>query len=280
MPTLWHDMNWVLPLRHEVLTHVFGAFTNFGTVTAYIFLLLVMAWLWQPLFVNRLLPWVGVSTIINNWAKDYFHDPRPDVALQIPGHSAAGFGLPSGHAQLAIFFWGAVAIHLHRTNAPRPCWLGAMLIALMICLSRLYLAVHDVQDVTVGALIGCALLFLFERVSGRFVPAPLPVIIGFALFALLALLAWPGGGGGQIVVPAMALVTSWFGVQILTGPPLVLPGTRVHRLWFALMGLLLVILLATMLRQALPETFYRPLLLASVGLLGISWPHVLRRCYA
>jgi hypothetical protein len=69
------------------------------------------------------------------------------------------FGVPSGHAQDAAVIWGLMAAHLRKWWG----WLVALLLILLIGLSRLYLGVHFPHDVLFGWLIGGLILWLVLR---------------------------------------------------------------------------------------------------------------------
>ena len=72
--------------------------------------------------------------------------------------SAAAMAFPSGHAQLAVVTWGALAIFA----GTRAAALAATVMIIGICFSRLYLGVHDIEDVA-GGLTGVLSLLLFAR---------------------------------------------------------------------------------------------------------------------
>jgi membrane-associated phospholipid phosphatase len=136
-------------------------FSFFGS--EYFFLLLLPALYWC-IEANTGLR-VGIilllSTSVNDALKMAFHGPRPywfstDV---ISYASETSFGLPSGHAQIAVGVWGMLAASIRKWWG----WLIAILIILMIGISRLYLGVHFPHDVTLGWLIGALLLWLVLR---------------------------------------------------------------------------------------------------------------------
>jgi hypothetical protein len=90
-----------------------------------------------------------------------FHGPRPywystDV---IRYASETSFGVPSGHAQIAFGVWGMLAASIRKWWG----WPIAILIIVMIGISRLYLGVHFPHDVILGWLIGALLLWLVLR---------------------------------------------------------------------------------------------------------------------
>ncbi len=81
--------------------------------------------------------------------------PRPPLALHLIGVSGAAF--PSGHATLAVAFWGALALVLSSGRSVRTgvlLWSAAGTIALLVGLSRLYLGVHWLTDVLGGYALG------------------------------------------------------------------------------------------------------------------------------
>jgi membrane-associated phospholipid phosphatase len=73
--------------------------------------------------------------------------------------SETSFGVPSGHSQIAAGVWGMLAASLRKWWG----WLIAVLIILLIGISRLYLGVHFPHDVILGWLIGAVLLWLVLR---------------------------------------------------------------------------------------------------------------------
>ncbi|NLN88199.1 MAG: phosphatase PAP2 family protein, partial [Syntrophomonadaceae bacterium] len=121
--------------------------------------------IYEAIFLNISLfsAW-GMMSLLKN----LFERSRPaGEALTI----AAGFSLPSGHAMLAMAFYGFLAALLlrHRKRS-RARW-GAVLLFIWVILvgfSRIYLNVHYLSDVLSGFVFGfiCMILSLagLERV--------------------------------------------------------------------------------------------------------------------
>lgn len=82
-----------------------------------------------------------------------FERPRPEIIDT--GYAAGSFAYPSGHATVAVGFYGALALVLayHLRGPARLAALGTgALLVLLIGLSRLYLGVHYPTDVLAGFL--------------------------------------------------------------------------------------------------------------------------------
>jgi hypothetical protein len=90
-----------------------------------------------------------------------FQGPRPYwFSTQVKAlASETSFGVPSGHALMAVGLWGMAASLVKRPWA----WVAAVFIIFMIGLSRLYLAVHFPHDVLLGWVLGALVLWAFLR---------------------------------------------------------------------------------------------------------------------
>jgi PAP2 superfamily len=245
-------------------------------MNGYIFIILGMAWAWRPDFIFRLFPWIALSSIANGYLKDYFQDPRP-VAFMLKGHFIDGFGMPSGHAQLAILFWGAVALELRSAGLPKKLQVLAALMAGGICFSRLYLGVHDVEDVTIGSLLGFILLagFYFGKVFQEKMPT-LAIPVFLFIICIIASLAWPGGVSISATGPSFAFMIGWYGTVIIVGKPHAVRGSLSQRLVLIIIGLALVILASFALHN-LPFVQKSMMLLLFIGIVGAGWAQFTRR---
>jgi len=165
----------------------------------------IILWMWRRrIYIFPLWATLVGSELFNLLGKLAFHRPRPEVAY----YAEHGFSFPSGHATIAVAFYGFLTYILLRETkkwgrkANILFW--GLIVILGIGLSRLYLGVHYVSDVWSGYLSGLLLLIigiaLVEWIKHRR-PAPVPffasrrvkttssvlvaALIGFyALFAL------------------------------------------------------------------------------------------------
>jgi undecaprenyl-diphosphatase len=98
------------------------------------------------------------SLLLNGLLKTGFDRPRPQVFEW--GQHTVSSSFPSGHAMSAAAVYMTVAYlaaRLQRRHISRVLTLlGAMIIILLIALSRLYLGVHYPTDVAAGVVIGTA----------------------------------------------------------------------------------------------------------------------------
>ncbi len=96
--------------------------------------------------------------LLNNALKLFFNRERPSVFEW--GTSAASSSFPSGHAMSATVVYGTVAYlvaRLQRRHVSRVLtMLGAAVLILGICFTRLYLGVHYPSDVVGGIVVGLA----------------------------------------------------------------------------------------------------------------------------
>ena len=207
----WHDLSWVLPLRHPALTAIFEGFTLAGYPLFYLALLPLIFWLWKPRESHQLVAFLILSALLNSLLKDFFDDPRPDLAFALDGRVGGSYGFPSGHAQLAVVTWGALAIFA----GTRAAALAATVMIIGICFSRLYLGVHDIEDVAGGLTLGVLSLLLFARYREALTKrwrslSWLPQ--GALLLAPLALLplVWPEPDGPGAVLGLSAYLFGWW----------------------------------------------------------------------
>jgi glycerophosphoryl diester phosphodiesterase len=211
MPSFWHDLQWVLPLRSDAMTVVMNLFTALGYTPFFLACLPLGYWLWSKDLFTRLAVLILLTALLNAFLKDLFQDPRPDLAFSLDPRVGASYGMPSGHAQVATAMWLWLAVELRRPWF----WVVAIGIVLGVCASRLYLGVHDVEDVTVGIVAGLASMAVFRvLLSDRLQrwhdlhPAwQLAILLGVQP---LLWLIWPREDGPGSAVAILAFLLGWW----------------------------------------------------------------------
>ena len=155
-------LQWLHEHQHPLLTQLMVEMTYLGTGTVVIVVVGVAAlFLWHTEHKHsaRLLLAATLGNILLNAAlKFVYHRARPTVfAWQT---SAVSSSFPSGHAMSATVVYGTVAYLLMRLQKHRWAKLltlcTAVLLILLICLTRLYLGVHYPSDVLGGIIVGLA----------------------------------------------------------------------------------------------------------------------------
>jgi len=164
--------------------------TFFGQPEFYLLFIPLILWCFDRTLGLRLLIILSASSAINEALKIVFHAPRPYwISPEVTAYtSMTSFGLPSGHAQNAVVFFGSIAAFF------RKWWIGiaCIVIIFVISLSRIYQAVHFPTDIIAGVGIGILLLlgFLYlekpvlERTRGRSFPAQVLLAFGFSLLLI------------------------------------------------------------------------------------------------
>ena len=136
-------------------------FSFLGTEDFFMLALPLLYWCVDSALGIRVALILMLSTNLNDALKMVFHAPRPYwYSPNVHGLATeTSFGLPSNHAQSAVVFWGLAAAYVRKWWA----WLVAVILMLLIGLSRLYLGVHFPHDVLFGWIIGGLLLLLALR---------------------------------------------------------------------------------------------------------------------
>jgi len=164
METLWNiSITWNILFQNlgGWLKMPMEVFSFFGTENFFLLLLPALYWCMEAGIGLRVGVILLLSTSVNDALKMAFHGPRPYwYSRDVIGFATeTSFGMPSGHAQIAVGVWGMLAASLHKWWG----WPIAILITLVIGISRLYLGVHFAHDVILGWLMGALLLWLVLR---------------------------------------------------------------------------------------------------------------------
>jgi undecaprenyl-diphosphatase len=155
-------LRWLSQHRSGTLDAIMLEITFLGTGTVVMMIVAISGmflWLTRHKYSAVLLL---VSTFggiaLNNLLKIGFSRPRPQIVEW--GTTASSWSFPSGHAMSAAVVYGTVAYLAARLQGRHVTRVLTMVFALvmilLICISRLYLGVHYPSDVIAGLIIGTA----------------------------------------------------------------------------------------------------------------------------
>ncbi|MBI4544672.1 MAG: phosphatase PAP2 family protein [Gemmatimonadetes bacterium] len=230
------------------------AVTALGAEEFYTLALPLLFWLGPPAFAVRVAGVLLASGWLQDTLKLAIDSPRPDDALRLAYRGVdLGPAFPSGHALVALTFWGYLAARLK----DRRLTAAAAILVVLVALSRVYLGVHWPVDVLGGLALGAAVLagaLGMEPLLGRWQaelrrPALAALVLGGS--ALLAL-ASPGAAGVRSAGAAGGAIAGYLLFRQLA--PAYVPGGRPHRLLArVLLGLAVLLALRAGLAALLPD---------------------------
>lgn len=157
-------LRWINRHQSEALDHAMMEITSLGNFAVLLVMLLaVSAFLWlskHRISVVLLLLGVGGGFLANNILKLAFDRERPSVFEPVTEVMTNSF--PSGHAMVSTIAYLSVAYLVGRLE-PTPAmraltWTLAVVIILLVAISRMYLGVHYPSDVIGGIIAGVAWL--------------------------------------------------------------------------------------------------------------------------
>jgi membrane-associated phospholipid phosphatase len=168
-------------------------FSFLGTEEFFLVLITLLYWcVSAPLGIRLTFALLAADTT-SGLLKLAFHTPRPfwtEARVEVRAVETS-YGMPSGHALIASTVWPYLAYRLRRAWV----WVAAIVLVLLISLSRMYLGVHFPQDVITGWLFGALLLALYIWAERTIAPGlakaslARQVLVAVAASALVLLLS-------------------------------------------------------------------------------------------
>ena len=137
----------------------FQALTFLGEEDFFLLLLPLVSWCLDRRTGARLTILFLLSTYLNAVIKLVVDQPRPfeyDPRVKKLWETTGG-GFPSNHTQGAVVVWGYLATQFRR----RWLWILAILLMVLIPLSRVYLGMHFPTDLLGGYVLGAGVLLLY-----------------------------------------------------------------------------------------------------------------------
>ncbi|HEY4189417.1 MAG TPA: phosphatase PAP2 family protein [Candidatus Limnocylindrales bacterium] len=119
---------------------------------------------------------IGGSVLLDSLLKVFVERPRPALPW---AHVLPDYSFPSGHSMNSLVFYLAIALIVRTVYGPRAGSIAvpiALLIAIAVGLSRIYLGYHYLSDVVGGFAAGLAWLFIvaiaFEAIPRTWAKRP------------------------------------------------------------------------------------------------------------
>ena len=141
------------------LDGIFSAITFLGEEEFFLLFLPLLYWCLDKRLGTRLAVLFLCAAYANTILKDLFQQPRPyeyDARVR-EIKEAGGYGLPSGHTEGTAVLWGYLATQLRKGWA----WALAVVLVILVGLSRIYLGVHFPTDVLGGLVAGVIFIALY-----------------------------------------------------------------------------------------------------------------------
>lgn len=158
---------WLEGIRMPVLNEFMLAVTTLGEETAFLALALIFFWCVDKRKGYFLMSVGFIGTMVNQFLKLWFRVPRPWVLdpnfsiLEQAREAAGGYSFPSGHTQMAVGTFGAIAVSSENRWTKTLC----VTLAVLVGFSRMYVGVHTPQDVLVSVVIALVLIFALKKVT-------------------------------------------------------------------------------------------------------------------
>lgn len=188
--------------NYPQLNSFFLVTSEIGGFEFYLAIITLIYWCIEKSLGRSLAYILSFSFLINGILKHIIRDPRPywlDSTLGLIMERS--YGVPSGHAQGATVFYGFLALWFRRAWV----WFLAIMMILLISLSRVYLGVHDIEDVLAGIFIGVLILiayylwrrYLADRFANRILGQRLliailvPLVLATIYVVVLAIIGQP-----------------------------------------------------------------------------------------
>lgn len=184
-------------IRMPGLNELMLLVTKLGEETAFLVAAMIVFWCVDKRKGYYLMTVGFMGTMANHFLKLCFRAPRPWVLdpeftiLEQARDAAAGYSFPSGHSQTAVGTFGAIASFTGNKWVKRVC----ISVCVLVPLSRMYIGVHTLSDVLMGAGLSCLLIALLKKPvvenSSKAMKALLAVMLAMAVGLLLFVELYP-----------------------------------------------------------------------------------------
>lgn len=146
-------LKFIQQIHNPFLDQVFINITKLGEETFLVLALGIIFWCINKKAGYKIGFALLSSTLLNSAIKNVVNEKRPIGAKGIRSlrtETATGSSFPSGHTQGTAAFWTGTMLWIKK----RWIYILGSIVIVLVGISRLYLGVHWLQDVTAGAVIG------------------------------------------------------------------------------------------------------------------------------
>ena len=171
-------------LRTPIVDKCMLLITQMGEETVFLLLALIIFWCVDK-YKGYYIMGVGfVGTILNQFLKLWLRIPRPWIIdpqftiLEEARDAALGYSFPSGHTQSAVGTFGSLAY----TTKQKWLRIVAIIVAVLVPFSRMYIGVHTPLDVFVSIAIAMLLIVIMKPIVLSKDHRPLSFLICFMVF--------------------------------------------------------------------------------------------------
>ncbi|MDR0758592.1 MAG: phosphatase PAP2 family protein [Treponema sp.] len=157
-------------IENPALTVMMKVLTALGTELFYIPVILFIFWCVDEKLGVRLAVLILLSAWINVFFKGLLRQPRPyNLDPSVMRAFEPSYGIPSGHTQQSLVFWGASIRQVlnRRPGFPIPVLIVPCFFMAAIPFTRLYLGVHFPTDILAGWVLGGIILAAFFALEDR-----------------------------------------------------------------------------------------------------------------
>lgn len=156
-------IKWLQSIRNPFFDSMFEFFTLFGEELIVIAILGGVYWVINKRSGERLGITVFISLGLNSLLKLLIMRPRPfvnnDTIVNLRPETSGGYSMPSGHTQSA----STVFFGLYQFFKKRTLLVLAIIITILVAISRMYIGVHYLSDVLVGGVLGIVITFFMYK---------------------------------------------------------------------------------------------------------------------
>ena len=203
---------WIQQFSNGFLDRFFTIITTVGNPEYYMIAFPLIYWCINKRQAFRFTLFFLITSYVNTVTKGLtdFARPASDEVRVLYAESTYGSSsFPSGHTQGAASFWGYLAHQIKN----KYFTVFAIILILLVGLSRIYLGVHFPIDIVAGLIFAVVILvlynILYERVAEKLKDMSFGLKLGLSAILPLFLLIPPGHDKGMLVGFAIGLMVGY-----------------------------------------------------------------------